>query len=147
MSRTTRIIVTLGLTLGCRGELEELLLSYGTERPHHGSGPGRPPQSLDPECSETFESRATVIRETFASCETDADCALVEGPGCLLAFLCTSAIARGSEEQYLNAAEIEVEDYIQECGNFCSIADCQGPSDLRAVCDTATRLCTPITVL
>jgi hypothetical protein len=144
MRKLTRIIIASALVLACRGEFAELLPSLGKDHPHHGSGPGRTPRGLDPECSETFEARATVIRETFAACDTDADCTLVNGPGCLSAFLCTNAIAGGSEQKYLTAAQIEIDDYMEECGNFCSVADCESASDLRAVCDSSTRLCTVV---
>jgi hypothetical protein len=142
-----RIIFASTLALACRGEFAELLPSLGKDRPPHGSEPGRPPRGLDPECAETFEARATVVRETFAACDTDADCTLVEGPGCLSAFLCTNAVARGSEQEYSSAAQLEVDEYIEECGNFCSVADCVSASDLRAVCDSSTRTCVPVSVL
>lgn len=141
MAKFTIAALLISLALGCRSEIGEIIFSHGAGHDVHGSGPEEPPRSLDPRCAELFESKATVLREAFAACETDADCTLVEGPGCLSAFLCTSAIAAGSEEQYLSSAQSEIDDYIAECGNFCSIADCEVSSDLRAFCDTSTGLC------
>ncbi len=142
MTRLARIALLLGLALGCRAEIGEIIFEYGKGHHGPGSGPEEPPRSLDPECAERFESRAQVVREAFAACETDADCTFVEGPGCLSAFLCTSAVAAGNEEEYLSSAQIEIDEYIQECGNFCSIADCVGPSEIEPACDTSTGLCT-----
>jgi hypothetical protein len=102
-------------------------------------GPG---VSLDPECYDRFVERGRAVVASVAACETDADCVIAcSSPGCLTPFLCSEAIAVGNDAAYEDAASALVDDYIAECGNFCAVADCVGPEQLRAACDTSIGQC------
>jgi len=101
-----------------------------------------PPTSLDPACAEEYQTRASEVLASVAQCESDADCVLANRePGCLTPFLCSKAIAVGNDAAYEDAATQLIDEYIAECGNFCAEADCVGPEQLRAACDTSIGQC------
>lgn len=108
---------------------------------HDEPEPGSP-ISLDPECERGFVERGEEVVSALSDCSTDADCTISRtAPGCLTPFLCSRAISVGSDPAYQDAASQVVEEYIAECGNFCAVADCVGPDDLRAFCDTSIGKC------
>jgi hypothetical protein len=120
-------ILAFAIGAGCHGEPE----------------PGGGGVSLDPECAEEYDARASAVLASVNSCSSDADCIIARSsPGCISPFLCSTAIGRGNDAAYEDAASQLVEDYIAECGNFCSVADCVGPEQLRALCDTTIGRCT-----
>jgi hypothetical protein len=99
-------------------------------------------RSLDPECLAEFETRAQDVLAEHATCETDADCAIIaNGPGCISPFLCSVAVSAGQEAALLEAASALIDGYTSECGPFCAIADCVAPADLRPACDVQTGRC------
>jgi hypothetical protein len=126
----------LALGAGCFFEPEREL-PPGTPLPEPEPGRG-----LDFECENEHVERGREALALIAECESDADCVVAgNSSGCLTPFICNQAIARGNEAALEAIASAAVEDYLAECGNFCTVADCVGWENLRAICDTSVGQC------
>lgn len=97
-------------------------------------------RSLDSACLAKYDARARALITRYGACEVDADCALAFSD-CLSPLLCGTPTARASTSEFEAATATLIADYLAECGNFCSIADCEDPSGYHPTCDGATGLC------
>jgi hypothetical protein len=123
LTRYSSVLVAFGVVAGCESQPEDLS------------------RSLDPVCQAKYDARAEALVSHYGACEVDADCTLIFSE-CLSPLACGTPTARATASELEEATGALISEYIAECGNFCSIFDCEDSSAYHPTCDGATGACT-----
>jgi hypothetical protein len=102
---------------------------------------GTTPGDASTRCSD-LEERADALLEAARSCESDADCVLVElDAECIASLLCSVPLSAGADLDRVRNEARALGREATECGGPCSFANCAPPSTLDVHCDATEHQC------